>query len=148
MARSTQGRIQGRAKIGEGGGLRQESASSDWKATTTNQMYSNDLEACWMKCCYFLFHSKVNFLCVHCSQVSDSGLLGLLFYYGIKNWKELPRDIKECKRKHVFKTLVKQHLLDKGLSKYNKNNHSFCTFKIVFNCNMSVLIHYIMCYWC
>ena len=42
-------------------------------------MYSNDLEACGMKCCYFLFHSEVNFLCVHCSQVSDSGLLGLLF---------------------------------------------------------------------
>ena len=64
-------------KIGDGG-LLQESASSDWKATATNQMYSNDLEACGMKCCYFLFHSEVNFLCVHCSQVSDSGLLGLL----------------------------------------------------------------------
>ena len=63
-----------------GGGLLQETASSDWKATATNQMYSNDLEACGMKCCYFLFHSEVNFfLCVHCSQVSDSGLLGLLF---------------------------------------------------------------------
>ena len=37
---------------------------ADWKikkATATNQMYSNDLEACGMKCCYFLFHSKVNF---------------------------------------------------------------------------------------
>ena len=43
---------------------------------------------------------------------------------------------------------LKQHLLDKWLSKYNKNKHSFCTFKIVFNCNMSVLIHCIMCYWC
>ena len=32
---------------------------------------------------------------------------------GIKNWKELPRNIKECKRKDVFK----QHLLDKALSK-------------------------------
>ena len=62
------------------GGLLQESASSDWKATATNQMYSNDLEACGMKCCYFLFHSEVNFLCVHCSEVSDSGLLGLLFF--------------------------------------------------------------------
>ena len=67
-------------KIGDrGGGLLEESASSDWKATATNQMYSNDLEACGMKCCYFLFHSEVNFLCVHCPQVSDSGLLGLLF---------------------------------------------------------------------
>ena len=41
-------------------------------------MYSNDLEACGMKGCYFLFHSEVNFLCVHCSQESDSGLLGFL----------------------------------------------------------------------
>ena len=24
-------------------------------------MHSNDLEACGMKCCYFLFHSEVNF---------------------------------------------------------------------------------------
>ena len=40
-----------------------------------------------------------------------------LFYYGIKNWKELPRNIRKCKKKDVFKTLVKQHLLDKGLSK-------------------------------
>ena len=45
-----------------GGGLLQESASSDWKAIATNQMYSNDLEACEMKCCYFLFHSEVNFV--------------------------------------------------------------------------------------
>ena len=43
------------------GGLLQESASSDLKATATNQIYSNDLEACGMKCCYFLFHSEVNF---------------------------------------------------------------------------------------
>ena len=61
LARSTQGRIQGRAKIGDGRGLLQESASSDLKATATNQMYRNDLEACGMKCCYFLFHSEVNF---------------------------------------------------------------------------------------
>ena len=59
LTRSTQGQIQGRAKIGDGG-LLQESASSDWKATSTNKMYSNDLEACGMKCCYFLFHSEVN----------------------------------------------------------------------------------------
>ena len=24
-------------------------------------VYSNDLEACGMKCCYFLFHYEVNF---------------------------------------------------------------------------------------
>ena len=43
------------------GWILQERASSDWKATAKNQMYSNDLEACGMKCCYFLFHSEVNF---------------------------------------------------------------------------------------
>ena len=37
----------------------------------------------------------------------------VILEYGIKNWKELPRNIKDCKRKDVFKTLVKQHLLDK-----------------------------------
>ena len=44
-ARSAQGRIQGGAKIGHGA-LLQETSSSDWKATATNQMDSNDLEAC------------------------------------------------------------------------------------------------------
>ena len=42
---------------------------------------------------------------------------GTFFYNGIKNWNELPRNIKEYTRKDVFKILVKQHLLDKGLSK-------------------------------
>ena len=58
LTRPTQGRTQGRAKIGDGG-LLQESASSDWKATSTNQIHSIDLEACGMKCCYFLFHYEV-----------------------------------------------------------------------------------------
>ena len=60
--RSTKGRIQGGAKIGQGGPLLQESSSSDWKATATNRMDSNDLEACGKKCCYFWFHSEVKFL--------------------------------------------------------------------------------------
>ena len=76
---------------GRGGGLLQESASSDWKATATNQMYSNDLEACGTKCCYFLFHSEVNFLCVHGSQVSDSGLLGLLLVHFIYIHEQIRR---------------------------------------------------------
>ena len=58
-ARSAQGRIQGGAKIGNGGPLLQETSSSDRKATATNQMHSNDLEACGKKCCYFLFLSEV-----------------------------------------------------------------------------------------
>ena len=62
-ARSAQGRIQGGAKIGHGGPLLQEtSSSSDQKATATNRMHSNDLEACGKKCCYFWFHSEVKFL--------------------------------------------------------------------------------------
>ena len=60
-ARCAQGRIQGGAKIGHGGPLLWET-SSDRKATTTNQMHSNDLEACGKKCCYFWFHSEVKFL--------------------------------------------------------------------------------------
>ena len=56
-ARSAQGRIQGGAKIGQGGPLLQETSSSDRKATATNRMDSNDLEACGKKCCYFWFHS-------------------------------------------------------------------------------------------
>ena len=50
---TTQGRIQDRAKIGHGGFLLPETSSSDQKATATNRMYNNDLEACGMKCCYF-----------------------------------------------------------------------------------------------
>ena len=61
-ARSAQGWIQGGAKIGHGGPLFQETSSSDRKATATNRMHSNDLEACGKKCCYFWFLSEVNFL--------------------------------------------------------------------------------------
>ena len=60
-ARSAQGRIQGGAKIGHGGYVRQETSSSDRKATTTNQMDSNDREAYGKKCFYFWFHSEVKF---------------------------------------------------------------------------------------
>ena len=80
LARSTQGRIQGWAKIGHRGPLLQENSSSDRKAAATNRMYNNHLEACGKKCFYFFSIPKSNFLCFHCSQVSDSGPLGLLFY--------------------------------------------------------------------
>ena len=36
--------------------------NSDWKATATNRMHSNDLDVCGKKRCYFWFHSKVKFL--------------------------------------------------------------------------------------
>ena len=61
-ARSDQGWIQGGPKIGHEGPLLQETSSLDRKATGTNQMHSNDLEACGKKCCYILFHSEVKFL--------------------------------------------------------------------------------------
>ena len=61
-ARSAQARIQGGAKSGHRGPLLPESSSSDRKATATNRMHSNDLEACGKKCCYFWFHSEVKLL--------------------------------------------------------------------------------------
>ena len=61
-ARSAERRIQGGVKIGHGGPLLQKTSSSDRKATATNQMHDNDLEACVKKCCYFWFHSEVKFL--------------------------------------------------------------------------------------
>ena len=60
-AGSTQGRIQGGAKIRNGGPLLQRMSSSDWKDTATNRMHSSDLKTCEKKCCYFLFHSEVKF---------------------------------------------------------------------------------------
>ena len=45
-----------------GGPLLERTSSSDWKATATNRMHYNDLEACGMKCCSFWFHSEVKFL--------------------------------------------------------------------------------------
>ena len=66
-ARSVQWRIKGWAKIGHGGPLLQRTSSSDRKATATNQMHSNDLQACGMKCYYFWFHFEVKFLRVFSS---------------------------------------------------------------------------------
>ena len=51
--------LQGGAKIGYVGLLFQKTSSSDRKATSTNRMYSNDLEARGKKCCYFWFQYKV-----------------------------------------------------------------------------------------
>ena len=46
---------------GGGGGSvpRLQKSSSDRKATATNRIHSNDLEACVMKGCCFWFHSVV-----------------------------------------------------------------------------------------
>ena len=62
LAKSTQGWIQGRAKIGPGGSLLQRTSSSDRKATATYWMHSSDLEAFGKKYFYFWFHWEVNFL--------------------------------------------------------------------------------------
>ena len=61
-AKSAQGWIQGRAKIYNGCPLLQRTSSSYCKATATNLMHSNYLEAFGKKCCYFWFHSEVKFL--------------------------------------------------------------------------------------
>ena len=45
-----------------GGPLLKHISSSDWKATATNRMHNNHLEACGMKCCSFWFHSEIKFL--------------------------------------------------------------------------------------
>ena len=47
------GAVPGRGKIGHGGSPSLKTSSSDRKATTTNRIHSNDLEACVMKCCCF-----------------------------------------------------------------------------------------------
>ena len=52
----------GRGKNRSRGPLLEETHLLDRKATATNQMDSNDLEACGKKCCYFKFHSEVKFL--------------------------------------------------------------------------------------
>ena len=61
LTRSAKGWIQGGAKIGHGGPLLQKTSSEDRTATATNRMHSNDLEACWEKCCYIWFHYEVKF---------------------------------------------------------------------------------------
>ena len=55
LAIFAQGVDPGRGKIGHqgGGSPSSKTSSSDWKATATNQIHSNDLEACVMKCCCF-----------------------------------------------------------------------------------------------
>ena len=70
LAIFAQGADLGRGKIGhprEGGPLLQKASSSDRKATATNRIHSNDLEACVMKCCCFWFHSVVKFLTLESS---------------------------------------------------------------------------------
>ena len=79
-ARSVQGRIQGGAKIGYGGPLLQRTYSSDRKATATNQMHSDDLQACGMKWGYFCFHSEIKFWT--CFNVFLD-LVILPYFYGI-----------------------------------------------------------------
>ena len=61
-AKPAQGWIQGGAKIGPGGSLLQRTSSSDRKATATNRMHSNYLEAFWKKYCYFWFHWEIKLL--------------------------------------------------------------------------------------
>ena len=63
------------------GSLLEKTSFSDRKATATNGMYSNDLEACGMKCLLFFGSIPKFFSRVLCTQLSDSGPLGLLFLF-------------------------------------------------------------------
>ena len=65
LAIFAQGADPGRGKIGHRGGL--QKTSSDRKSTATNQIHSNDLEACVMKCCCLWFHSVVKFFTLESS---------------------------------------------------------------------------------
>ena len=47
------------------------------------------------------------------------------FYQAVKNWNDLPRDIKECKNREAFKKNVKEHLMKKGLDRFNCDFHFY-----------------------
>ena len=72
---STQRLIQGRAEVGYqgGGGSPLKTSFSERKATATNRMYINDVEACGMKCCYFWFNYNF-FSRVYCTQMETVAL--------------------------------------------------------------------------
>ena len=55
------GVIPGRDQNRSGGPFLQRTSSSDCKATVTNQMYSNDQEACRKEVLLFFIHSEVKF---------------------------------------------------------------------------------------
>ena len=67
LAIFAQGADPGQGKIGHGSGWGVGGGGggfpSSKNSTATNQIHSNDLEACVMKCCCFWFHSVVKFLC-------------------------------------------------------------------------------------
>ena len=71
------------------------------------------------------------------------------FYQAVKNWNDLPRDIKECKNREAFKKNVKEHLMKKGLDRFNCDFHfywiRYWDFKCTFNClfRFNVLLIYV-----
>ena len=71
LAIFAQGADPGRGKIAKlvtgGGSPSSIKTSSDRKATATDLIHSNDLEACVMKCCCFWFHSVVKFFTLESS---------------------------------------------------------------------------------
>ena len=46
---------------------------------------------------------------------------GTFYYNGIKDWNDLPKEVKVVKSKDVFKKSVKNLLLDKGISRHNSD---------------------------
>ena len=103
LAISVQGWIQGRAKIGHRGPpLKKRTFSSDWRATATNRMHSNDLWAGWMKCCWFWFHSEVKFFDTFIVLSERQWPFGPLIWYICCFYldKELPMRYSEVKTPH------------------------------------------------
>ena len=71
----------GQKRIVEGHLLWQ--TSSYLKASMTDRMHSNDIEACGKKCCLFWFHSEVNFLACFCVFRSLSFLYSVFVFFGL-----------------------------------------------------------------
>ena len=61
FTRSVNGRMQGGAKIGKGDFLLQNTSFSDRKATATNRIHSNDLEACGKTCLFLVSFRSQSF---------------------------------------------------------------------------------------
>ena len=82
LARSTQGRIQVRAIIGDGaggGGFFKKVLLQTGRLQQQTKCIAMIQKHVGWSVVIFCSIPKSIFLCVHCSQVSDSGLLGLLF---------------------------------------------------------------------
>ena len=61
--------------------------------------------------------SNLDFV-VHFIKTCQSGTF---YYNGIKDWNDLPKQVKVMKSKDVFKTSVKKLIIDNGISRHNSD---------------------------